>query len=123
MPCCRYDEFSEIIDGKIICKKCGHIRNYLNGKYLYLRDKLFCEKYIPDYEYANFEPVVTIDEFVTIYTKNKEDIDMTEQELQKMIESGEIGTMTECAYGSAIADSEKKNTIDKKKKDTEDIKN
>ena len=45
---------------------------------------------------------------------------MTEQELQKMIESGEIGTMTECAYGSAIADSEKNNTIEKKKKETTD---
>ena len=43
---------------------------------------------------------------------------MTEQELQRMIENGEIGTMTECAYGEAIADTEKKDNL-KKKKDIE----
>ena len=40
---------------------------------------------------------------------------MTDKELQQMIESGEIGTMTECAYGAAIADTEEMNILVKKK--------
>ena len=35
----------------------------------------------------------------------------TNKTIEDMIESGEIGTMTECAYGSAIADKECKNTL------------
>lgn len=42
---------------------------------------------------------------------------MTEKELQEMIEKGEIGTMTECAYGASIADTEKDNKLKKKKED------
>lgn len=45
---------------------------------------------------------------------------MTEKDIQEMINNGELGVMTECAYGSAIADTEKSNTL-KKKKEQEDI--
>lgn len=34
--------------------------------------------------------------------------------IEEMIASGEIGTMTECAYGSAVADTECENTLKKK---------
>ncbi len=34
--------------------------------------------------------------------------------IEDMIASGEIGTMTECAYGSAVADTESDNTLKKK---------
>ena len=44
--------------------------------------------------------------------------DKKEKTLEEMIESGELGVMTECAYGSAIADSEHKNTLNKDNKDT-----
>ena len=44
---------------------------------------------------------------------------MTEKELQKMIENGELGTMTECAYGEAIANTEKTDTLKKKDNDIE----
>ena len=40
---------------------------------------------------------------------------MTDKELQELIEKGELSTMSECAYGSAIADEEKKNTLHEKK--------
>lgn len=36
------------------------------------------------------------------------------KDLEKMIESGELSTMTECAYGEAIADTEYENTLKKK---------
>lgn len=46
---------------------------------------------------------------------------MDEKTLQQMIENGELGTMTECAYGSSIADNEKANTLKKKdQKETSD---
>ena len=35
--------------------------------------------------------------------------------IEEMIASGELGTMTECAYGSAVADKECENTLNKKK--------
>lgn len=41
-----------------------------------------------------------------------------DKDIQKMIESGELGVMTECAYGSAVADTEKENIL-KKKKDSD----
>ena len=37
--------------------------------------------------------------------------------IEDMIASGEIGVMTECAYGSAVADTEIENTLKPKKKD------
>lgn len=40
---------------------------------------------------------------------------MDDKLIEKMIANGEIGTMTECAYGSAIADTEANNTLKKKK--------
>lgn len=44
-----------------------------------------------------------------------------EKTIDEMIESGEIGTMTECAYGAPIADTESENTLKpKKNKDDED---
>ena len=42
-----------------------------------------------------------------------------EKEIEKMIESGELSSMTECAYGSTVADTEKDNTL---KKNTESTK-
>lgn len=36
--------------------------------------------------------------------------------IDDMIASGELGVMTECAYGSAIADTEHDNTLKKDKK-------
>ena len=47
-------------------------------------------------------------------TKNKS--------IEDMIASGELGTMTECAYGSAIADTEHENNLKKKKEDVEKAK-
>lgn len=44
---------------------------------------------------------------------------MDDKTLEKLIESGEIGTMTECAYGSAIADTESEKL---KKDDSKDKK-
>ena len=35
--------------------------------------------------------------------------------IEEMIASGELGTMTECAYGSTIADSEAENILKSKK--------
>ena len=35
--------------------------------------------------------------------------------IEDMINSGEIGVMTECAYGSAVADTECDNVLNKKK--------
>ena len=40
--------------------------------------------------------------------------------IEEMIANGEIGVMTECAYGSAIADDEHNNTLKKKKKKDEE---
>ena len=34
--------------------------------------------------------------------------------IEEMIASGELGVMTECAYGSAVADAECENTLKKK---------
>jgi hypothetical protein len=36
-----------------------------------------------------------------------------EKEIQKMVDSGELSVLTECAYGKAVADSEQKNTLNK----------
>lgn len=36
---------------------------------------------------------------------------MDEKTLQEMIEKGELSVMSECAYGSAIADTEKENAL------------
>ena len=45
----------------------------------------------------------------------------TNHNIEEMIASGELGTMTECAYGSSIADNEKANTLKKKdQKETSD---
>lgn len=41
----------------------------------------------------------------------------TNHNIEEMIASGELGTMTECAYGSAIADSEAENILKTKKLD------
>lgn len=41
---------------------------------------------------------------------------MSNEEIQKMIENGELGCMTECAYGSAIAKDEVNNTLKKDNK-------
>ena len=41
---------------------------------------------------------------------------MDEKTLNQMIENGEIGTMTECAYGEAVANTESDNIIKNKKK-------
>jgi hypothetical protein len=38
---------------------------------------------------------------------------LTDKELEKMIENGELSTMTECAYGEAIAGMETKNNLNK----------
>lgn len=46
---------------------------------------------------------------------------MDDKKLQEMIENGEIGTMTECAYGSSVADKEKENTLKKKKENKDNI--
>ena len=48
---------------------------------------------------------------------------MSEKDIEKMIASGELGVMTECAYGSAVADTEKENNLKKKKELKEDIEN
>jgi hypothetical protein len=40
--------------------------------------------------------------------------DQRNNEIEKMIESGELSVMTECAYGKAIADDEKKNVLKNK---------
>ena len=41
--------------------------------------------------------------------------------IDDMIASGELGVMTECAYGSAVADTECENTLKQNKnKDTSD---
>lgn len=42
---------------------------------------------------------------------------MNEKDINEMIASGELGVMTECAYGSAIADTEKNNNLKKDKKE------
>ena len=42
--------------------------------------------------------------------------------IEEMIESGELGTMTECAYGSAIADTEHDNSLKKKREDAKENK-
>lgn len=42
-------------------------------------------------------------------------MDKTNKTIEEMIESGELGTMTECAYGAAIADTEAENTLKKNK--------
>lgn len=39
-----------------------------------------------------------------------------EQEINKLVENGEFSVMTECAYGQAVADSEKENILKNKKK-------
>lgn len=36
---------------------------------------------------------------------------MNEKDIQEMINNGELGVMTECAYGSAVADTEKDNNL------------
>lgn len=41
--------------------------------------------------------------------------------IEKMIENGELGVMTECAYGTAVADTEKNNNLKKKKDEKKDI--
>lgn len=43
----------------------------------------------------------------------------TDKTIEQMIESGELSVMTECAYGSTIADTESNNVLhkDTKKKD------
>jgi hypothetical protein len=41
------------------------------------------------------------------------------KKMEEMIANGEIGSMTECAYGAAIADDEQKNVLNKKKKEEE----
>lgn len=38
-------------------------------------------------------------------------MDNRNKTIEEMIASGEIGTMTECAYGSAVADRECENTL------------
>lgn len=45
---------------------------------------------------------------------------MNEKDINEMIANGELGVMTECAYGSAIADTEKNNNL---KKDMKENKN
>lgn len=42
-----------------------------------------------------------------------------EKSIEDMIASGELGVMTECAYGSAIADTEHENNLKKDKKEAE----
>ncbi len=42
---------------------------------------------------------------------------MQDKTIEEMIASGEIGTMTECAYGASIADTEIENNLKKKLKD------
>ena len=42
---------------------------------------------------------------------------MNNKTIEDMIASGELGTMTECAYGSTIADTESENVINKVTKD------
>lgn len=42
---------------------------------------------------------------------------MNEKTIEEMIANGELGVMSECAYGSAIADTEKNNTLKKDKSD------
>lgn len=44
---------------------------------------------------------------------------MDNKDWEKMIENGEIGTMTECAYGKPIADTEKVK-LKKKKENNKD---
>jgi len=36
--------------------------------------------------------------------------------IEEMIENGELAVMSECAYGTAIADDEKNNTLNKTNK-------
>lgn len=43
--------------------------------------------------------------------------------IEDMIASGELGVMTECAYGSSVADDELKNTLKKKEESEENNKN
>lgn len=43
---------------------------------------------------------------------------MSDKNIQEMINNGELGVMTECAYGSSIADTEKNNILNKKKKES-----
>lgn len=40
-----------------------------------------------------------------------------DKKIEEMIASGELGTMTECAYGSTIADMEHENNLKKKKEE------
>lgn len=42
---------------------------------------------------------------------------MNDKTIDELIKSGEIGTMTECAYGAPIADKESENTLNKKKEE------
>mgnify|MGYP003300799962 CR=1 FL=1 len=44
----------------------------------------------------------------------------TDKIIEDMIASGKIGVMTECAYGSTIADTEHDNTLTKKNIKTEE---
>lgn len=41
----------------------------------------------------------------------------SDKEIEKMIADGELSTMTECAYGEAIAETETKNKLKKDNKD------
>ena len=38
------------------------------------------------------------------------------KELEEMIKNGELSVMSECAYGEAIADDERNNTLNKNNK-------
>lgn len=38
-----------------------------------------------------------------------------DKKIQELIENGELSVMSECAYGSAVADTEKNNTLPKDK--------
>ena len=44
----------------------------------------------------------------------------TNKSIEDMIASGEIGVMTECAYGSAVADKECENVLNKLPKKVEE---
>ena len=46
----------------------------------------------------------------------------TNKTIEDMIASGELGTMTECAYGSTVADLEHENNLKKKKEEKEKTK-
>lgn len=42
--------------------------------------------------------------------------DQRNKELEEMIKNGELSVMSECAYGEAIADDERNNTLSKNNK-------